>query len=298
MRVGFIGTGNIGTPMAANILKAGFDLAVHDIHREKTASLTAAGASWADSITELAAECDIICTCLPGPAEMEPVTLGPGGILEGAREGSVYIDHTTNALLLARKVHAAFAEKGVAMLDAPVSGGVEGAAIRDLLLMTGGEEAVFERCRPVLEAMGERVKYTGGIGTGCICKLMHNTAVFTADMAMNECWTLAIKSGVSPETILDVFRHGAIGRQSNLWFRLPDTYFQGDFNARFALRTANKDLHLGEELAEAFEVPMPLAQVCREIYAEAMERGWEEKDSSIVLTLQEEKAGVQMRLPK
>jgi len=143
--------------------------------------------------------------------------------------------------------------------------------------------------------MGERVKYTGGVGTGCICKLMHNTAVFTADMAMNECWTLAIKSGVSPETILDVFRPGAIGRQSNLWFRLPDTYFQGDIQARFALRTANKDLHLGEELAEAFEVPMPLAEVCRQIYAEAMERGWEEQDSSIALTLQEEKAGVQMR---
>jgi len=296
MRVGFIGTGNIGTPMATNILKAGFDLVVHDIHKEKTDSLTAEGAQWADSVKDLAAECDIICTCLPGPAEMEPVTLGPGGILEGAREGSVYIDHTTNAPLLARKVHAAFAEKGVAMLDAPVSGGVEGATIRDLLLMAGGDEAVFERCRPVLEAMGERVKYTGGIGTGCICKLMHNTAVFTADMAMNECWTLAIKSGVSPETIIDVFRQGAIGRMSNLWFRLPDTYFRGDFNARFALRTANKDLHLGEDLAEAFEVPMPLAQVCREIYEQAMERGWEEKDSSIVLTLQEERSGVQVRL--
>ena len=296
MRVGFIGTGNIGTPMAANILAAGFELVVHDIVKEKTEPLTAHGARWADSIAGLAAQCDIICTCLPGPAEMEPVTLGPGGILEGAREGSVYIDHTTSSPLLARRVYEAFAEKGVAMLDAPISGGVEGAMVRDLLVMVGGDEATFQRCLPVLEAMGERVKFTGGIGNGCICKIMHNTAVFCADMAMNECWTLAIKSGVPPDTIVDVFRNGAIGRMSNLSMRLPDTFFRGDFDARFALRTAHKDLRLGADLAEAFEVPMPLAEVCRDIYTEAMARGWGDRDSSIVLTLQEERSGVEVRL--
>ena len=296
MRIGFIGTGNIGTPMAANILKAGFELVVHDIVEDKAGPLVQAGALWAGSPRDVAAQCDITCSCLPGPAEMEPVTLGPGGILEGAWAGSVYIDHTTNSPLLARRVHEAFAEKGVAMLDAPVSGGVEGAMVRDLLVMVGGDEAVFRRCLPVLEAIGERVKHTGGSGTGCICKIMHNTAVFCADLAMTECWTLAIKSGVPAETIVDVFRNGAIGRMSNLWGRLPDTLFQGDFKARFALRTANKDLHLGEELAEAYDVPMPLAEVCRELYSEAMFRGWEDNDSSIVLTLQEERAGVQVRL--
>ncbi len=295
MRIGFIGTGNIGTPMAGSILKAGHELVVHDIHREKTASLIDEGAEWAGSPAEVAAQCDIICTCLPGPREMEPVSLGPGGILEGARPGSVYIDHTTNSPLLARRVHGVFAEKGVAMLDAPVSGGVEGAMVRDLLVMVGGDEETFQRCLPVLEAIGERVMHTGGIGSGCICKIMHNTAVFCADLAMTECWTLAIKSGVPAETIVDVFRKGAIGRMSNLWGRLPDTFFQGDFEARFALRTANKDLLLGEELAEAYEVSMPLAEVCRDLYAEAMSRGWEENDSSIVLTLQEERAGVQVR---
>ncbi len=296
MRIGFIGTGNIGTPMAASILKAGHELVVHDIDRDKTVALTAEGAEWAGSPAEVAAQCDIICTCLPGPREMEPVSLGPSGILEGAKPGTVYIDHTTNLPLLARRVHDVFAEKGVAMLDAPVSGGVEGARVRDLLVMVGGDEPTFQRCLPVLEAIGERVMYTGGIGAGCICKIMHNTAVFCADLAMTECWTLAIKSGVPAETIIDVFRNGAIGRMSNLWGRLPDTFFQGDFEARFALRTANKDLLLGAELAEAYEVPMPLAEVCRDLYAEAMSRGWEENDSSIVLTLQEERAGVQVRM--
>ncbi len=296
MRVGFIGTGNIGSPMAASILSAGHDLVVNDVVGEKTRPLVEQGAIWADSPAEVAAQCDITCTCLPGPAEMEPVTLGAGGILEGARPGSVYIDHTTNSPLLARRVHGIFAEKGIAMLDAPVSGGVEGARVRDLLVMVGGDGATFQRCLPVLEAIGERVMHTGDIGSGCICKIMHNTAVFCADLAMTECWTLAVKSGVPAETIVEVFRNGAIGRMSNLWGRLPDTFFQGDFEARFALKTADKDLRLGEELAEAYEVPMPLAEICRDLYAQAMARGWEESDSSIVLTLQEERAGVQVRL--
>ena len=296
MRIGFIGTGNIGTPMAASLLSAGYELVVHDIHEEKTRGLVDQGAGWADSPAEVAAQSDIICTCLPGPAEMEPVTLGPGGILEGAQPGSVYIDHTTNSPLLARKVHGVFAEKGIAMLDAPVSGGVEGARVRDLLVMVGGDDETFRRCLPVLEAIGERVMHTGDIGAGCICKIMHNTAVFCADLAMAECWTLAIKSGVPADTIVDVFRNGAIGRMSNLWGRLPDTFFRGDFEARFALKTAHKDLRLGEELAEAYDVAMPLAEICRDLYAQAMARGWEQNDSSIVLTLQEERAGVQVRL--
>ena len=296
MRIGFIGTGNIGTPMAASILKAGYELVVHDIHRDKTGPLVEQGADWADSPAEVAAQCDITCTCLPGPTEMEPVTLGLGGILEGARPGSVYIDHTTNSPLLARRVHGIFAEKGVAMLDAPVSGGVEGARVRDLLVMVGGDESTFQRCLPVLEAIGERVMHTGDIGSGCICKVMHNTAVFCADLAMTECWTLAVKSGVPADTIVEVFRNGAIGRMSNLTGRLPDTFFRGDFEARFALKTADKDLRLGQELADAYEVPMPLAEICRDLYTQAMARGWEENDSSIVLTLQEERAGVQVRL--
>ena len=296
MRIGFIGTGNIGTPMAGSILKAGYELVVHDIQEEKTRGLVDQGAGWAESPAEIAAQSDIICTCLPGPAEMEPVTLGPGGILEGAKPGSVYIDHTTNSPLLARRVHGVFAEKGIAMLDAPVSGGVEGARVRDLLVMVGGDEDTYQRCLPVLEAIGERVMHTGDIGAGCICKIMHNTATFCADLAMTECWTLAIKSGVPADTIVDVFRNGAIGRMSNLWGRLPDTFFRGDFEARFALRTADKDLRLGEELAEAYDVSMPLAEICRDLYAQAMSRGWEDSDSSIVLTLQEERAGVQVRL--
>jgi len=187
-------------------------------------------------------------------------------------------------------------ERGAEMLDAPVSGGREGALVRDLLVVVGGEEAVFQKCRPLLEAIGERVYHAGGIGAGCICKITHNTAVFCTDMAMAECWTLAVKAGVAPEVIVDVFRNAALGRMSNLNMRLPDTYFRGDFDPRFALKIARKDLGLASEMARAHNVPMRIAQLCEQEYMEAMGRGWEGRDSSIVLTLQEERAGVQVRL--
>ena len=297
MRVGFIGAGNIGTPIAANILKAGYELTVHDIVKEKADYLLELGAQWADSPRAVAEVCQFICACLPGPREMEQVTLGEGGLLEGLTSGSVYIDHTTNSPELAKRVHGIFKERGVDMVDAPVSGGVEGAMIRDLLVMVGGDEDTFQRCRPILDAIAERVYHTGGIGTGCTCKIMHNTAVFCTDMAMAECWTLAVKSGVAPEVIVDVFRNGALGRMSNLSMRLPDTYFRGDFNPRFALRIARKDIGLATDLARTHNVPMRLAELCEQEYMEAMGRGWEDRDSSIVLTLQEERAGVQVRLP-
>ena len=178
MQIGYIGTGNIGEPMAANILAAGFQLIVYDIAQGNAQRLLEQGAQWGNSPAEVAAKCDIICSCLPGPIEMEAVALGPDGILEGIREGSVYIDQTTNSPALVQRVHELLKERGAEMLDAPVSGGREGAIIRDLLVVVGGEEAVFQKCRPLLEAIGERVYHAGGIGAGCICKITHNTAVF------------------------------------------------------------------------------------------------------------------------
>ncbi|HIN91576.1 MAG TPA: NAD(P)-dependent oxidoreductase [Alphaproteobacteria bacterium] len=296
MQIGYIGTGNIGEPMAASILKAGFQLVVHDIAECNTQRLLDQGAQWSNSPAEIAANCDIIFSCLPGPVEMEAVVFGPNGILEGIRRGAAYIDQTTNSPELVQRVHGLLKERGADMLDAPVSGGREGALIRDLLVVVGGEEAVFERCRPLLEAIGERVYHAGGIGAGCICKIAHNTAVFCTDMAMAECWTLAVKAGVAPEVIVDIFRNAALGRMSNLNMRLPDTYFRGDFEPRFALKIARKDLGLANEMARAHNVPMRIAQLCEQEYMEAMGRGWEGRDSSIVLTLQEERAGVQVRL--
>jgi len=297
VRIGVIGVGNIGNPMAGQLLAAGHALVVHDVRRDAAANLLAGGAAWAESPRAAAAECEIVTTCLPGPKEMEAVTFGAGGILESLPPGAVYVDHTTNAPLLVRKVEAAVRARGAAMLDAPVSGGMEGAKTRDLLVMVGGERAVFERVRPVLDAIASRVMYTGGIGNGSVCKLMHNCASFSLDLIMAECWTAGVKAGVLPETLVDVFMNAALGHQMSLKVRLPATYLRGDFDARFALKLAHKDLALAVDLGRAHDVPMPLSTMCTRELADAMARGWGDRDASIALTLQEERAGVQVRLP-
>jgi 3-hydroxyisobutyrate dehydrogenase len=298
MRIAFIGVGNIGHPMAAQLLEAGHALVVHDVRREAARELVAAGAEWADSPAAAASACEVIATCLPGPAEMETVCLGAGGLLQGVKPGALYIDHTTNSPLLARRVHERLAGKQVDMLDAPVSGGMEGAQTRDLLVMVGGERHVFDRARPVLDAIAKRVLYTGGIGTGSIAKIMHNCASFTLDVVLAECWTVGVKAGIDAATIVDVFNQAALGHQMSLKVRLPATYLRGNFEPRFSLALARKDLGLALELARATHTPMRLSSLCEQEMVEGIARGWADRDSSIVLTLQEERAGVQVRLPQ
>jgi 3-hydroxyisobutyrate dehydrogenase len=297
MKIGFIGVGNIGAPIAGQLLAAGHALLVHDIRREAADGLVAAGARWAEAPAAMAAECDAVATCLPGPAEMEWVCLSVDGLVPHLKPGALYIDHTTNAPALVRRVAARLGEKGVAMVDAPVSGGMEGAQSRDLLVMAGGEAAAFGRARPLLEAIAKRVIHTGGIGTGSIAKIMHNSASFTLDSVMAECWTVGVKAGIDAATIVRVFNEAALGHQMSLKVRLPATYLRGDFDPRFSLALARKDLGLALELARQTEVPMRFAALCEQELVEAMARGWAGRDASIALTLQEERAGIKVRLP-
>jgi 3-hydroxyisobutyrate dehydrogenase len=297
MKIGFIGVGNIGAPIAEQLLKAGHALVVHDLRRAAATALLDAGAEWAASSAALAAECDLVATCLPGPVEMEAVCLGPAGIIAHLKPGALYIDHTTNAPFLVRRVHAMLADRGVAMLDAPVSGGMEGARTRDLLVMAGGDPEAFERARPLLDAVAKRVIYAGGIGTGSIAKIMHNSASFTLDLVMAECWTVGMKAGIDAATIVRVFNEAALGHQMSLKVRLPATYLKGDFDPRFSLALARKDLGLALDLARSTQTPMRFAALCEQELIEAMGRGWAGRDASIALTLQEERAGVEVRLP-
>jgi 3-hydroxyisobutyrate dehydrogenase-like beta-hydroxyacid dehydrogenase len=293
MKIGFIGVGNIGAPIAGQLLKAGHALTVHDLRREAAAGLLAAGASWSENPAALAASCEIVATCLPGPPQMETVFRE---IENHLKPGSLYIDHTTNAPALVRRVHALLDEKGVAMIDAPVSGGMEGAQTRDLLVMAGGDPTVFERARPLLDAIAKRVMYTGGIGTGSIAKVMHNSATFTLDLVMAECWTTAVKAGIDAATIVRVFNEAALGHQMNLKVRLPATYLRGDFDPRFSLALAHKDLGLAQELAQQTGTPMRLNALAKAEMDEAMARGWADRDASIFLTLQEERAQTEVRV--
>ena len=228
---------------------------------------------------------------------MEPVALGEDGLASGLRPGTVYVDHTTNSPALVRRVHDVMQARGIDMLDAPVSGGMEGAQTRDLTVLVGGATDVLERCRPVLDAMAKTVIHVGPIGAGCICKIAHNCASFVRSMALMECLTLGVKAGVAPDVLIDAFNRGALGTNLDLRVRLPATVFQGDFKPRFALKTALKDITLATELAEEVGVPVQLAPACRAEMNEALERGLGDLDSSVALTLQEERAGVQVRLP-
>jgi 3-hydroxyisobutyrate dehydrogenase len=297
MKIGFIGVGNIGAPIAGQLLAAGHALVIHDLRRAAAAALLDSGAQWLTSPAALAAECDVVATCLPGPAEMEAVCLGPDGIVGHLKPGALYIDHTTNAPLLVRRVHAMLAARGVAMLDAPVSGGMEGARTRDLLVMAGGDREAFARARPLLDAVAKRVIYTGAIGTGSIAKIMHNSASFTLDLVLAECWTVGVKAGIDAATIVHVFNEAALGQQMSLKVRLPATYLRGDFDPRFSLALAKKDLGLALDLARATETPMRFAALCEQELIEAIGRGWADRDASIALTLQDERAGVEVRLP-
>jgi len=297
MKIGFIGVGNIGAPIAGQLLRAGHALTIHDVRRDAGEALLAAGAAWAESPAALASECEVVVTCLPGPVEMEAVCLGAGNLVASLKPGTLYIDHTTNAPALVRRVHALLAAKGVAMVDAPVSGGMEGAQTRDLLAMAGGDPEDFARARPLLEAIAKRVMYTGGIGTGSIAKIMHNSATFTLDLVMAECWTTAVKAGIDAATIVKVFIEAALGNQMNLKVRLPATYLRGDFDARFSLALAHKDLGLALQLARETDTPMRLAAICEQEMSEAVARGWADRDASIFLKLQEERANIEVRLP-
>ena len=296
MIVGFIGVGSIGRPMAMQLVDADVELIVHDVAREAAASLLVAGAQWANSPEEVAQRSDVVSTCLPGPDEFREVVFGPDGIVAGASRGSILIDHTTNSPALVRETHAKLSELGVSMLDAPVSGGAEGARTRDLTMLVGGDSTVVERCRPILESIAKTVLHVGTIGAGSVCKVVHNCATFSLDMATVECLTLGARAGVDPAVLVEVFQRCAIGGNFNLHTRLPATLFRGDFEPRFALKTASKDMGLAMEMATDLDVPMSLSEVCAAEMRDAMANGWGELDSSVFLTLQEERAGVQLRL--
>ena len=189
------------------------------------------------------------------------------------RPGAVYVDHTTNSPALVRRVHDELRTRGVDMLDAPVSGGMEGAQTRDLTVLVGGDAQVMERCRPVLDAMAKTIVHVGPIGAGCVCKIAHNCASFVRSMALVECLTLGVKAGVAPDVLVDAFNRGALGTNLDLRVRLPATLFSGDFEPRFALSTAYKDITLATELAAEVGVPVQLAEACRAEMTEALQRG-------------------------
>lgn len=295
MRVGFIGLGTMGSHMALNARAGGFDLVVHDLRREAASPHLAAGAVWADSPAAVARDSDVVLTSLPGPREVEAVA---EGLFPNLRPGAAWFDLSTNSPTVVRRLHERFGARGVAVLDAPVSGGPKGAKTRKLALWVGGEREVFDRFRPVLDAIGDQVRYIGPIGAGSIAKLVHNCAGYAIHCVVAEVFTMGVKAGVEPLALWSAIRQGALGRKRT-FERMSDQFLQGKFEPPdFALNLAFKDVTLATELAREIGVPMRLASLAHAEMAEAINRGWGAKDSRVFLLLQEEeRAKVNIHVP-
>ena len=298
MKVGFIGLGTMGASMASNLQKkGGHELVVNDVRREAAAPHLAAGAVWADTPCQVAEAAHVVFTSLPGPVEVEAVAIGPNGLIEGMRPGGALFDLSTNSPSLVRRLEALFKDKGFHVLDAPVSGGPKGAKSGKLALWVGGDRQVYDRYKPVLDAIGDQPYYVGPIGAGSVAKLVHNCAGYAMQTAFAEVFTMGVKAGVDPLTLWKAVRQGAGGRRRT-FDGLADQFLPGTFDPpAFALKLAHKDVSLATALAREVGVPMRLANLTLEELTEALNRGWAQRDSRVAMLLQEERAGVQIAVP-
>ncbi len=295
MKIGFIGLGTMGTGMALNLRKAGYDVVVYDLRKESAKPHLEAGSTWAESVAELGRASDVVFSSLPGPKEMKETGLGEGGLLASMRPGTVWFDLTTNSPTVVREVHKEFAEKGISLLDAPVSGGPKGANSGTLALYLGGDRAVFDQYKKVLDAIGDRVMYVGEIGAGNTAKIVHNLISFVTRIGIAEGMSLGVKAGLDPVELWNAVRQGAIGRARTLDL-VAEQYLQSSYDPpSFALRLAFKDMNLAMDLAREFDVPMGQAEVAYKDYLTAMERGWADRDARSPMELQNERAGVTIK---
>jgi 3-hydroxyisobutyrate dehydrogenase len=296
VKVGFIGLGTMGAGMASNLQKAGYELVVNDIREEAASPHLAAGAEWGDSPTQVAEASDVVFTSLPTPPDVEMVALGDRGLLRGMAPGKVYFDLSTNSPTLVRHLHATFLERGVHLLDAPVSGGPAGARSGKLAIWVGGDQDVFNQHAHVLNAIGDQVMYVGPIGAGSVAKLVHNCTGYMIQCALAEAFTMGIKAGVEPLALFQAVRQGAVGRQRT-FDRLPDHFLSANFDPpAFALRLAHKDVSLATQVGREHSVPMRMAHLALDELTEAMNRGWGARDSRVAMLLQEERADLDIKV--
>ena len=293
MKVGLIGVGKMGSGIGMNILNAGHDLVAHDIRVERVEPLVEAGASQANSPRELAQSCEVVFTSLPGPQEVEEVALGDKGLLEGMQAGKTYFDLTTNSPTLVRRIHKVFLERGVDMLDAPVSGGPWGAASGRMAIWIGGDKEAFEHRLSLLQTMGDEITYLGPSGAGVTAKLVHNCTGFVLYATLAETFSMGIKAGLEPDILFETLRKGMLGRRPlfDCLVRnfLPSSYDAADFDLELAV----KDVRLATELGAELDVPMQLANYTLAELKAGVARGWGEKDARASMLLQLERAGLE-----
>ncbi len=298
MKVGFIGLGNMGLPMSRNILAAGHDLVVHDLRREAAAGLLANGAGWAASPRQAGAGRDVVITMLPAPAQVEEVLLGRRGLLGGLTAGAVWVDMSTSVPAVANRVRALADVRGVAVLDAPVSGMAAGARAGSLQVFVGGAAETYRRVRPVLEAMGdrERILHVGPHGAGYTVKLMINLLWFAHLTATAEVLTVGVRAGVDLATLRRCLL--ASPAASNFLDRdVLSVLERGDYDDSFALALACKDLGLALDLAGEVGVPAEVSAAVRHVYQRARAQYGDRGGEMLPIKLLEDLTATPLRLP-
>ena len=292
-KIGFVGLGIMGKPMARNLLKAGYELTVYDIVGEAVEEVAGDGATPASSSSEVAAATDKIITMLPDSADSERAILGPGGVLEGASPGKTIIDMSSIAPLVSQRIAAECDRKGVEMLDAPVSGGEPGAINATLAIMVGGKQEIFDQNYDLLKTMGSNVVLTGDIGAGGVTKLANQIIVAANIEALAEALVLATKAGVDPEKVFNAIRGGLAG--SNVMEAKAPMMLSRNFRAGFRIRLHQKDLRNVLQTATELNVPLPVTALVQQMLGSLVNDGEQDADHSAILHFVEKMADVEVK---
>jgi len=290
LKVGFIGTGVMGAPMARNVLRAGFPVTVHNRTRSRAEPLLNEGASWAASPAELAAGCNIVVTCVSDTPDVRAVVLGPSGVIEGASRGATVIDMSTVSPTATREIAERLEAAGVDMLDAPVSGGQKGAIEGALSIMVGGKPEVLARCRPVLDAMGKTIVHCGGHGQGQMVKLCNQIAIAGNLLAAAEALTFARKAGLDLATVIEAVGAGAAGSWAlNV---LGPRMAARDFAPGFMVKLQLKDLRLVMQEASELGVPLAGAAIAQQLFTAIQAEGAGDEGTQAIVRAVEKLAGL------
>jgi len=292
-KIGFVGLGIMGKPMARNLLKAGYQVTVFDVVGDVVEEVVGDGATAASNAAEVAIATDKIITMVPDSADSEKAILGPNGVLEGAKPGSVVIDMSSIAPLVSQKIAAECAKKGVEMLDAPVSGGEPGAVNATLAIMVGGKQEVFDQNFDLLKTMGGNVVLTGDIGAGGVTKLANQIIVAANIAGLSEALVLAQKAGVDPQRVCDAIRGGLAG--SAVMEAKGPMMLSRNFKAGFRVRLHQKDLRNVLQTADQLGVPLPVTSQLQQILGALMNEGEQDSDHSVILKFIEGLAKIEVK---
>jgi 2-hydroxymethylglutarate dehydrogenase len=294
-KLGFIGLGVMGLRMSRRLIDSGYDLLVYDLDPKPFEELVALGAKGLSSPAEVAAESDVLISMLPTPAITREVMLGKGGAAAGLREGSIFIDMSTSDPLLSKEIYTVLQQRKVEMLDAPVSGGMEGASAGTLSIMVGGNEQALEKVKHILNCMGKKVARVGPVGAGHTIKLINNMLFATIMAATSEALVFGQKNGVELSVLRDVINSSS-GRSYAMDVKVRDFILPRDFTPGFSVDLQVKDVDLALQLAKDMGVPLILTTLVRQAYQTILLKGYGKKDTSVIISFFEELMGATERV--